>query len=248
MLRKLSLSEPAPPWTFMSAITAMLAFFAALVIGTTLAQAVLDADAPGTALAGWILGALFTIALVIIPRRSKPHEIAALRLGPTRSRLPVVLLFCLGMAILIDLISLAVTGQFWPSSEVLGFFAIRWDNALVPRDLSWTAWPLAFAFMAGAQPIAEELVFRGVMLPALRSVLGAWTGLLMTSIFHAGFHLLAYAPALDDSTRLWYALGMPFLIALVLGGVRVYTGSTRAAIVGHIGFGIFAVLKAFTLT
>ena len=46
-----------------------------------------------------------------------------------------------------------------------------------------------------------------------------------------------------------YALSavLPLLAALVITGVRAYTGSTRAAFMVHAGIGLFAVLKVLVL-
>jgi membrane protease YdiL (CAAX protease family) len=101
-----------------------------------------------------------------------------------------------------------------------------------------------------AQPLAEELVFRGVALPALRTALGARFGLVATAALSAVFHLLIYPAsytAVDSGVSplaaLWYSGVTPFLAALVFGSVRVVTGSTRLAIAAHVAFGLFALLR-----
>jgi membrane protease YdiL (CAAX protease family) len=98
-----------------------------------------------------------------------------------------------------------------------------------------------------AQPVAEELVFRGIALPALRQGFGAWMGLVLCSLAYGLFHQLAYSSPTNDATLVWYGLALPLLAGLFISGVRVYTGSTRAAIAAHMAFGLFAVLKALTL-
>jgi membrane protease YdiL (CAAX protease family) len=142
------------------------------------------------------------------------------------------------MAMTFDLLSQAVTGDFaLAASELMRFRGV---------PVGVFGWVIALLFMVVLQPVAEELVFRGVLFPALRFTLGAWWALVMCAGFHAAFHFLAYPPAADDQTvLLWYGLTLPFLDALVITAVRAYTGSTRAAIVAHAAFGLFAVLKVF---
>ncbi|MBC7814346.1 MAG: CPBP family intramembrane metalloprotease, partial [Burkholderiales bacterium] len=111
-----------------------------------------------------------------------------------------------------------------------------------------SAWVAAVLLMVLAQPIAEELVFRGILFPALRAATGAWAGLFLSALLYGTFHLLTYAPPQEGLVGVWYGLFAPLLAGLVIGGIRAYTGSTRAAIVMHVGFGIFAVLKALTIT
>lgn len=248
MIKRLAKIEPAPPWGIPIALGMLVAMFAAIILGTTLAQLFLP-ETPAQPLAGWIIGGILTIFLVFITRRRTPEEQAALRLTPTQSPLPIIVLFSLGMAVLIDLISLGITGDFWTAPELLSFFSVDSENALLPfGNLTITAWALASILMVIVQPVAEELVLRGVMFPALRSSLGAWTGLLMSAIFHAAFHLLAYtAFQLNGLTTVWYVLVVPFLDGLVISCIRAYTGSTRAAIIAHAAFGVFYVLKALTL-
>ncbi len=239
MIRKLSRPEPQPPWSFPGAIAAIIAMFAALVIGTTLAQTVLD-DSPAALLTGWSVGMILTVAFVLITRRRTPEDERALAIGPTRSRLPIVLLFGLGAGIALDLVSQAVTGEFnLASSELLTLSA---EGATI------AGWVIAFLFMGLLQPVGEELVFRGMLYPAVRHVLGTWSTLLMVAGFHAAFHFAAYTPVADDRTIfVWYGFVLPLLDALVITGVRAYTGSTRSAIMAHAGIGLFMVLKVLVV-
>lgn len=84
------------------------------------------------------------------------------------------------------------------------------------------------------------------MFPAVRTAFGAWGGLALAAIFHAGFHFAAY-PADALGNPFWYGIIMPFFIGLFIVGVRAHTGSTRAAIIAHAGFGLFAIAKVLTL-
>ena len=245
MLKRLASPEPAPPWGFAAAIGAVVAAFLAVVIGTGIAQAILgDADAPETITTGWAIGAVITIVFVLVSRqRRSPEDAAALRTGPLtgNQNLLFVMLFSLGFVILFDLISWVIVGdQTLAASELLNYSRDQIDTF---------GWIIALLFMGLLQPIAEELVFRGMLFPALRTNIGIWSGFLMCAAFHAAFHLLAYPPPGDDNTVvIWYGLLLPLLDGLFFTGVRAHTGSTRAAIAAHATFGIFAVLKVFAFT
>jgi membrane protease YdiL (CAAX protease family) len=184
---------------------------------------------------------VLTVLFVLVTHRRSPQDFAALRISTSPNGLLLLLLLGISVAILFDLISwVAVDNQELTSAELLDLNASAMD---------WGGWMVALLFMVLLQPIAEELVFRGVMFPALRVVGGAWTGLLMCAGFQAVFHFMAYPPSPDNQrVLLWYGLILPFLDALFITGVRASTGSTRAAIVAHAALGLFAVLKVYTLS
>jgi membrane protease YdiL (CAAX protease family) len=249
MLKRIATLEAPPPWGLFAGIGLLVAMFAAMVIGTTIAQLTLP-ESPAQPFIGWIIGGLLTIVVVMVSRQRTDDERTALRLGASRLPLPIVLLFSIGAAILIDVIGLGLTGDFWPVPEVMGFFLINEANfSLLPRSVDAFAWIAAGVFLILIQPVAEEFVLRGVLYPALRTNAGAWPGLLMNAAFHMAFHLLTYVTfRMNGFTPVWYAAVATFLDALVIAGVRAYTGSTRAAIVAHVGFGVFAFLKALAIS
>lgn len=240
MLQKLTRTEPHPPWSFTTAVATVLAMVAMVIIGTTI-SGVLLASTPQALVTGWSIGMIFTILFVMVTRRRTPQEDAALRIGQTDARLPLVMLFALGMAVTLDLLSTAVTGDFTlTTAELINF---------TRADVNLFGWLIALVFLVALQPVAEELVFRGMLFPAANAALGGWAGLGLTAAFHAVFHFAMYPPPAGDQTLLlWYGLTLPFLDALVFTAVRAYTGSTRASMVAHAIFGAFAVLKVFTFT
>ena len=97
-----------------------------------------------------------------------------------------------GCAIGLDLISNAITGGFLPKPELL---------ALNPANLGIFDWGFAIAFMVIIQPVAEGLVFRGVALPAMRSLLGVWGGMIVTATITGVFHYLIYSPNYANAAR-----------------------------------------------
>jgi membrane protease YdiL (CAAX protease family) len=235
MLQKMLRQQPAPSWSYVSALTSLIAMFLAVVMGTTIASIVLD-DTELTIIIGWCLGMALTIAYVII---SRGDDSEGLRLRQTRARLPLVALFAFGMAILFDLASwFFADNQLLTSAELM-----RID----PQNMTVIGWLIVLVFLAILQPIAEEMVLRGLMYPSLSAALGGRFGFVMTAVFHGMFHFLAYAPPpTDGRIMIWYGLILPILQGAVLTGVRAVTESTRASILAHAMFGIFALLKVIT--
>jgi membrane protease YdiL (CAAX protease family) len=260
LFTRINTLENPPPWTLVTALSSMIASFAAVIIGTALTLILLG-NAQYGALAGWTIGASITIAFVFIRFRTT-EERAALRLGdddPTDNRMSIggvsaqqiflMLLIGVGLSVALDVISGRVTGVFLPEPELYQPFlnALRAQSSGAVYSLQFLSWVFAFFFMVIAQPAAEELIFRGVVLPSLRRSTGAWPGYILAAILYAVFHLLAYSTSVNDFNSLWYGQILPFVAGLIFGAVRLYTGSTRAAILAHAGFGLFAIVKIVTL-
>ena len=239
MIKKLTRVEPEPPWSFYGALGAFVAMFFAIIIGTTIAEISLS-DSPTTIITGWSIGMVLTIIFVMISRHMRSvTDAEALKIGPTKVRLGVIFVFAISIAVTYDLISWAIIDKQIITATELATFSQR-------DALSISNWVMAALFMVILQPIGEGLVLRGMLFPAVRTAFGAWGGLTLTAIFHTGFHFAAYPPDAFDNP-FWYGIIMPFLIGLFIAGVRAHTGSTRAAIIAHAGFGLFAIAKVLTL-
>jgi len=237
VLSHLSSPEPAPPWGLFTGINSIIIAYVMIVVGTFVGTYLLGEN-PAALPISWLIGCALTVLFVALSRRRTPTDWEAMRMQSSERTLVLVALFSLGVAIALDILSLGVTRQFLPAPELS---SLNRELATPP------AWVAAFLLMVVGQPIAEELVFRGIALPALRHALGAWPGLLVCALAYGLFHQLAYSAPTNDPVLTWYGLALPFLAGLYLSAVRVYTGSTRAAIVAHMAFGLFAVLKALTL-
>jgi len=237
MLKRLTQLETPPPWGLLTAFSAVVAMFLAVVIGTTIAQIVLGETTTAGLLFGWAVGMALTVMYVRLTALRTQLDSPAMALTAKDVRLPIVALFALGMVISLDVLSLAVTGQFEVASSELFNFA--------SEDVSFFGWIMAALLMILLQPVAEELVFRGVLFPVLRTAGGAWGGLFFCAAVSALFHFIAYPPSNEDRTLfIWYGLIHPLLAALTFCGVRAHTRSTIAAMLAHAIFGAFFVIKA----
>jgi membrane protease YdiL (CAAX protease family) len=247
-LQKIGQAESAPPpWGLWTGLFTILAAFALIILGTTIGLLLFSTNTAFASVVGWSLAALGMIAFVRITRGRTVEDWRALGLAVIPPRLPILFLLAFATAILFDLISLIVTGQSLVLPELFVLFNLN-TPTLTPIDNNFLVWGIAVLFMVVFQPIAEGLVFRGVAYPAFRAKLGAWPGFILTVILAGMFHFLAYSSAPDGRwVTGWYGLILPTLDALFFTGVRAVTGSTRASIVAHIAFGIFAILKAFLL-
>ncbi|MBN8619106.1 MAG: CPBP family intramembrane metalloprotease [Anaerolineae bacterium] len=246
LFARIAAAEPAPPWSIIAALLTVLAAFITVIIGSTLSS-ILTGQAQHTLLLGWCIAAALTIALIELTRR-RTEERLALRIAPSANPLQDTfwyLLIGVGLAITLDLVGRGITRSVAPDLELTPLYTY---TRLYGEPVAFFSWLLAFLLMALLQPIAEGLVFQGMLLPALRHQLGGWLGYLLTAAAVGLFHMLVYPPAFPESTSgLWYGFVAPFIAALLYGAVRLYTGSTRAAIFTHVAFGLFAVLKLLTL-
>lgn len=239
LMQRIRTVEPAPPWNLTSVLVAFVVAILAFIGGTFAAEIWLSGQSIAL-IAGWIIGGIITIIFVFQSRKT-PEQRAALKLQAGSTPLLFVIFISFGLALAIDLLSLLVTGQFLPAPALLSATVERQNAALLV---------ISVVFLLLVQPVAEELVFRGVALPVLRAGFGAWPGLIATAVASAIFHLLiypaAYAVVFPDTNTfasLWYSGMIPLLAALVFGIVRVVTGSTRSAIAAHFAFGLFAFFK-----
>jgi membrane protease YdiL (CAAX protease family) len=252
LLRRIGTLDPAPPWGIATAIGFLIASFALMVISTTITGLVFGQTVLAT-LGGWSLGMVVMALLVTVARNRTPEDGAGLGIVSgvvDPARLVLTVLLGIGVAITLDLIGLLVTGGVAsPVAELLVFFGGTPGTAVTtPFAADFPAWFIAILFLAVFQPVGEELVFRGVIYPALRQGLGAWMGFLLTAVFSGIFHLLAYTTQPQSTLPFfWYAFLLPLFDALFLGAVRANTGSTRSAIAAHVGLGLFAIMRTLLL-
>ena len=185
-------------------------------------------------LIGSAIGELLVIFYLYLTQRNQQQNLA---LTKTSYSIPLLLLIGMGAGITVDLIAAAGNRTFHPIPELTninqeGIFGLV----------------IAGIFLLFIQPIAEEIIFRGVLVPKLRELTSGIMGIIIGGILYGGFHYLAYATALENSsTQLWYGIIAPSILGIFYGVIRVYTGSTRATILTHIGANLLFFLIALIL-
>ncbi|MDE4084505.1 type II CAAX endopeptidase family protein [Planococcus maritimus] len=148
--------------------------------------------------------------------------------GIVRWLLPIV-----GLSLLIMVFS---TSIFWLLLRALVATAPALVNLfLTPEPLPDAVWYLAATgfIVAIVAPIAEEFVFRGVILNQLMDVFGLWKGIGITSLIFAVFHLNFFGA---------------FLFAVIASLLYIKTGNLLAPILLHIANNTLAVYQAFADT
>jgi len=247
LMQKLSIPEETdPPWGIvMTAVIVGVLLINLTLVGSAMASVLLGlgdtlAPTPFTLLFSWTIGHALTIVYVMINRRSSEESWAALKLTKGLLPLPIVLMVGVAIGLTVDLVINLASGQFLPIPEIFGFQAEGITGILT-----------AGLFLVLIQPVAESLVFQGVLLPKVRIMLGAWGGVLATTIvfafMHYGIFYLSYQPNYPESALPWYGIIYPVLTGLMFCLIKVYTGSTRAVIIGRIGAGATFLLTALVL-
>lgn len=100
--------------------------------------------------------------------------------------------------------------------------------------------PLAL-LVVSIGPLVEELLFRGVLLSAVARYTGNGVAIVLSALLFACVHL-------PDLSFLWYALPNLALLGLILGWLRVQSGSIWPAIVAHGMNNLLAVVSWFVMS
>lgn len=95
-------------------------------------------------------------------------------------------------------------------------------------------------FTVVVPPVVEEVVFRGVLYPALASLYGQFGGILLSAVAFGLVHVFTYG--LD-----WYVIMLTTLTGLVLAALRAYTGSLWPCIAAHAAGNAYASLEGLLL-
>lgn len=89
-------------------------------------------------------------------------------------------------------------------------------------------------------PVVEESIFRGVLLPALERTYGRFWAIALSAVAFGLVHSSTYG--LD-----WHPIVLSSVTGLLLGALRVYSGSLWPAIAGHSAMNLYASLEALFL-
>ncbi|MHA6204243.1 CPBP family intramembrane glutamic endopeptidase [Dyella soli] len=104
----------------------------------------------------------------------------------------------------------------------------------------WLRLPLAL-LVVSLGPLVEELLFRGVLLSSVARHVGNGWSIVLTAVLFACVHL-------PDLSFLWYALPNLTLLGLMLGWLRVRSGSIWPAVLAHGMNNLLAVVSWFVMT
>ncbi len=153
---------------------------------------------------------------------------AQLSLLPT-SRVAILLSFLVGLALQLPLVELTtLLGEVLPAfAHDDSVEALVRETTRIDSPIRAITVPFAFVLVA---PLTEELLFRGLLLPALAARYGTRIAIVLTGVLFGLFHLDAQAAV--------YASVM----GILLGVVRVRAGSVLPAIALHAGFNALPVL------
>lgn len=239
-MARLRAAEPPPPWRLSNGAVFVLAYVLFSIVWLLSVSVLADEAQTGAPSARTLtLSALLTSLVVTLGigqwarRRFGENWLKVLRLvSPSRpAALLAVLMFCLGIAWAIDL-----AGRLLNLTE----------GQIVPPTLEVLRGGEPLGFILGVllavvfQPVAEGLLFGGVLYPSVARLSGD------NRIAIIGVALLYMLVSLltSSSQRQWYALIQPFFMMLVVLCARAYAQSTRTAIVARAAFGVFFVLAA----
>lgn len=169
--------------------------------------------------------------LVAFPHRSREEGfLEAVHVRPLWGSM-VALCFLIGISLQFGLAEIGNLAQeVWPSS----FDDLARRYQLVTPTTWWAGISALIAFVLVA-PVAEELVFRGWLLPMLQGRYGTRAGLVWSSILFGVVHG-------EPGVIIYATLG-----GLVLGAIALRTKSTLASIAVHAGINATPLLIPVTL-
>ncbi|WP_376793372.1 lysostaphin resistance A-like protein [Thermoflexus sp.] len=243
--------EPAPPWGIGFAVSALAYFLMAqFMLGVLLFLiywVLLEPNQPFEAVfqrassSGRFMGLANTLIYLFILLTLG----AGLRLwvrGPLRQalrlvppiRIPLwaVPVLALGLGIALDAVTMALGRPVIPETLVPLFRG---------RDpLGWAAMGMLTVLVG---PPTEELLFRGLLYPALAARVGPMFSIYLVSLIFALFHLFTYGGTADQ----WFWIAQSFLVGLALTGLRARTRSLWPPILMHMTLNLYATLEAIFL-
>lgn len=243
--------EPVPPWGIGLALTALayfvmvqfmlgvlffLIYWALFAPGRPFEAAFQEAAANARfmGLANGLIYLFFLLTLVAGLRLWVRGSLwKALRLvPPVRIPLGVVPFLALGLGVALDAVTMALGRPVIPETLVPLFRG---------RDpLGWAS--MAFLTVLVGPP-AEELLFRGLLYPALAARVGPMFAVYLVSLVFALFHLFTYGGTTDQ----WFWIAQAFLVGLVLTGLRARTRSLWPPVVMHMTLNLYATVEAIFL-
>ncbi len=238
LLPRILAREALPDWSLVLALLIVAAFVVAWIAGQVIITTLAGETTPSAntlALGGLVGCVAITLAIVQWARRRAGQGwVDTLHLRqPRNPALFLVVLVGLAAAWTIDLLAVLL--------KLKGDLIIPplYDTLTQPIGLAWVMVAI-FAFVI--QPIAEGLIFYGILYPALtRDTNNNLVAALLVAVIYG---VVNGAILSGGQGGPWFALAQPFLMALVVALVRAYSQSTQSAIVARSLFGLFIILAA----
>lgn len=137
------------------------------------------------------------------------------------------LLWVLGMVVASLPAVLAIGGWNQNVSPPPPEYFERIEDLLADTPGKWLLSILSIVIVA---PVAEEIVFRGMIQQAARRVIGPWPGIVFTAVTFAIWH-----------GQVWN-LGALIAVGFLFGVVFEATGSLRASMAAHAGYNLIVLL------
>lgn len=240
MMAKLGEAQAAPPWGFgeVGLVLAVL-LIGMLMIGTGVTTTVASDSfnpEPLTFIVGWMVGLIVVAIFILIRWRRTQEKFVALAVTHDGKWQPLLaVLVGIGGAFTAAVIAGLGSGDFISPIQVIG----------VNEDIGSIL--LIAVFVMLIQPIAEGLVFWAIALPRLRHSLSPWAGLLTSMVLFALYYYMVFGSRVSGGIALWYGAIYPLIIGFTLAAVRVWSGSSRAAILAQVGIGISILLTMIVL-
>ncbi len=218
-----TLPEPVRnPWATLGLV--VIAIIAGSLAGVSLTPLIdvtqpnVLADNAGIVLAMTALSQLvFALAAILLVVKTPILKQLALDRGPPRGWIDYVLGFglCIALGAIVNTFRLYVLDHdIYADLKQLAFlFRI-------------SIWPLSFLVVAILAPVAEELLFRGVLLPGLaRTSLGFWGAATVSTLVWTALHIgNAYSVA---------GMLLVFMLGMIFCWLFAKTGSLRVPIAAH---------------
>lgn len=218
------------PWRARDAALALLAGFGASVAGAL-------------AMAGGGLSTLDLFA-VVLPLQSAGTVVCAVAMARRRGRVRTVLALDARWS---DLVGVAVGAGIQVAGAAVALSIIETffggevpGQEVVDSAAEAAGWGIRILVVLGLVvlgPIAEEVVFRGMLLPSLLRRGRRWA-VGVSSAWFASIHLVDPGAA--------FSVPFLFVLALVLANERLRTGRLTRAVTIHAGFNLITVIALFT--
>lgn len=232
MLRRITITFGYAIWVVISFILAQLLVYVLLMAYQAIAGSLDLTLAFSEATLGAVTAALtylLTIAIAVGFPRIKNHITTITELG--LDRLPEWRDIILApLAAIVYIVTTALLAYFAVNIE--GFDPNQSQDIAFSSFSNDIEYVLAFLTLVVMAPIAEEVLFRGYLFSKIRRHASVIATILVTSVVFALLHL----PGLDESGNIqwqWNAAVDVFALALVLAGLREYTGGIWASILLH---------------